>query len=76
MRLSLEWEYYDSAFGMCDVNPATGNSWNLDAMRAWDALFPGAVRVLQFHINVMSCNVTRGTRSSPTRCVSCSVIQT
>ena len=53
MRLSLEWEYYDSAFGMCDVNPATGNSWNLDAMRAWDALFPGAVRVLQFHINVM-----------------------
>ena len=63
VRLSLSWEYYDSSFGECSFNPETGRSWNLEAMLAYDKLFPGAVR----EIRAFKKNVCRNSRLHRTR---------
>ena len=52
VRLSLGWEYYEDTFGVCESNPVTGRSWNLEAMLAYDKLFPGAVHgVSELNLN-------------------------
>ena len=52
VRLSLGWEYYEDTFGVCESNPATVRSWNLEAMLAYDKLFPGAVHgVSELNLN-------------------------
>ena len=69
VRLSLSWEYYDSSFGECSFNPETGRSWNLEAMLAYDKLFPGAVNgISELNLNkrVLFPNQVRG----PSRLVS------